>query len=60
MPQRQLSGERHHLLNDDNWVDSGMSAIERRLAKADFADEIKILSLQSALGGRQQYDLKYT
>ena len=29
-----------------------MSAIERQLAKADFADEFKILSLQSALGGR--------
>ena len=29
-----------------------MSAIECQLAKADFADEIKILSLQSALGGR--------
>jgi hypothetical protein len=34
--------------NDRNWVDSGMSAMERELAKADFVDEIKILSLQSA------------
>ena len=47
------------LSNDRNVVDSGMSAIERQLAKADYADEFKILSLQSALGGRQQYNLKW-
>ena len=36
-----------------------MSAIERQLAKADFTDESKNLSLQSACGGREQYDLKW-
>jgi hypothetical protein len=27
-PLRQLLGDRHHLLNDDNWVESGLSAVE--------------------------------
>lgn len=38
--------------NVGDGVDSGTSAIERQLAKANFADEFKILSLQRALGGR--------
>jgi hypothetical protein len=51
LSERLLLGPAIECGNVRNWVDSGMSAIGRQLAKADFADEFKILSLQSALGG---------
>lgn len=57
--QRLISSRWKVWRNVSCGVDSGMLDIGRQLAKADFADEFKILSLQSALGGRKQYELKW-
>jgi hypothetical protein len=42
-PLRQLLGDRHHLLNDDNWVESRQAVFKKHPSIADFV-LIKLLS----------------